>query len=474
MFREKTREFNFRRRCGILPRDMSQTLGTALVALKRNATRSLLTMLGIVIGIAAVIAMMEIGDGAARQIAASISNMGSNVIMVRSVAVQRAGVSAGAGTGISLTGADCDAILADCPSVTAATPSVRGTAVQAIRGAANYQPERVDSGSADFFDVNEWSFDDGAAFTRRDVDSAATVCVLGKTVADALFSGGESPVGARIRLNNVIFTVCGLLKPKGANLMGMDQNDMVVVPWRTMRARLSRSGGTASTGAASASASAHSRSAVYAASSVSLYPSRDATQTANYLMPIRFDNVNNIQCKAASSDKVDSAMEEIRTLLRARHRIPDGEQDDFELRNMSEMLAALTSTSTLMTSLLLIVALISLVVGGVGIMNIMLVSVTERTREIGLRMAVGARGRDILAQFLVESLLLCLCGGVAGIAAGRATSEAISALKGWPVAPSVAAVVVSVAVSAAIGICFGFYPAWRASKLNPIDALHYE
>ena len=387
---------------------MAQTLATALVALRRNVTRSLLTMLGIVIGIAAVITMMEIGDGAASQIAASISNMGSNVVTVFPVAISRAGVSAGTGTGISLTSADCDAILESCPSVLAATPSVRGS-------------------SADFFDVGEWTFADGAAFTARDVSSSATVCVLGQTVADALFDAGESPVGQRIRLNNVIFTVVGLLSPKGANLMGEDQNDLVVVPWTTMRNRLARSGGTASTSSGQPS---HARGDTYAASSVALYPSRDATQTANYLMPIRFDNVNNIQCKAVSADKVDAAMSEIRALLRIRHRIPEGGDDDFDIRNMSEMLNALTSTSSLMTSLLLIVALISLVVGGVGIMNIMLVSVTERTREIGLRMAVGARGRHILVQFLVESLVLCLAGGVVGVAGGRAASELVSSVKG--------------------------------------------
>ena len=450
---------------------MFQTLTTALVALRRNATRSMLTMLGIVIGIAAVITMMEIGDGAARQIASSISNMGSNVVTVFPVAIARAGVSAGAGTGITLTSADCDAILDSCPSVVAATPTVRGSAVQAIRGSRNYSPNRVNSGSADFFGVNEWTFDDGEAFTARDVSSSATVCVLGRTVADELFDAGESPVGKRIRLNNVVFTVVGLLSSKGANLMGEDQNDIVVVPWTTMRNRLARSGGTASTASGQSS---HSRGDVYAASSVALYPSRDAVQTANYLMPIRFDNVNNIQCKAVSADKVSAAMDEIRALLRVRHRIAPGAEDDFDIRNMSEMLDALTSTSTLMTSLLLIVALISLVVGGVGIMNIMLVSVTERTREIGLRMAVGARGRHILVQFLVESLVLCLAGGVAGVAGGRAASEIISAVKGWPVAPSLSAVALSVAVSASIGVVFGFYPAWRASRLNPIDALRYE
>ena len=450
---------------------MKQVLTTALVALKRNVARSLLTMLGIVIGIAAVITMMEIGGGASQQIASSISNMGSNVITVRAAAVRRAGVASASGSGVTLTSQDCDAIREGCPSVSAVTPKVRGTSVQAIRGPYNCQPDRVDSGSADVFVVGEWGFEDGAAFTERDVSSSATVCAIGKTVAETLFPNGESPVGQRIRLNNVVFTVCGLLKAKGANLMGDDQNNMIIVPWTTMRSRLARSGGVAST---SSGGSSHSRGDRFAASSVQLYPSRDATQTANYLMPIRFDTVDSIQCKAASSDDVASAMKEIEELLRLRHRIREGEEDDFEVRNMSDMLDALTSTSKLMTTLLLIVALISLVVGGVGIMNIMLVSVTERTREIGLRMAVGARGSSILTQFLAEALLLCVAGGVLGIAAGRACSEIVSAVNGWPVAPSFSAIAVSVAVSAGIGVAFGFYPAWRASRLNPIDALRYE
>ena len=448
-----------------------QALSTAFTAINRNATRSLLTMLGIVIGIAAVITMMEIGNGASSQISSSISNMGSNVLMVMPVAITSGGVSTGSGTGITLTSQDCDEILKECPSVRAATPVVRGAAVQAIYGSKNWQPSQTSSGSEQYFDVNEWTFSDGAAFTGRDVDTSATVCVLGQTVVDNLFAPGESPVGKRIRLNNVIFTVTGVLGPKGANLMGMDQNDIIVVPWTTMRNRLSRGGGMASAGGGSKN---YSRGDTFPTSSVQLYPSRDATQTANYLMPIRFNNINQIMASAVSADAVDDAIEEISALLRVRHRIAEGGEDDFDIRNMSELLSMLTSTSTLMTSLLLIVALISLVVGGVGIMNIMLVSVTERTREIGLRMAVGARGGDILTQFLVEALLLCLAGGIVGIASGRLCSILVSHTMNWPIEPSVGAIVLSVAVSALIGIGFGFYPAWRASRLNPIDALRYE
>ncbi len=448
-----------------------QILVTAVTALRRNVTRSLLTMLGIVIGIAAVITMMEIGNGAASQISSSISNMGSNMIMIMPYAIQSGGVSTGSGTGITLTSQDCDAIARECPSVKAATPVVRGSALQIIYGSKNWQPSNIQSGSEAFFDVNEWTFSDGGAFTSRDVDTSATVCAIGKTVVDNLFDPGENPIGKRIRIGKTLFTVCGVLGEKGANLMGMDQNDTVIVPWTTMRNRLSRGGGMA---AAASSSSPHSRADTYPTKSVQLYPGRDAVQTSNYLMPIRFNNVNQIMCSAVSADAIDAAIEEITELLRARHRIADGAESDFEIRNMSELLSVLTSTSTLMTSLLLIVALISLVVGGVGIMNIMLVSVTERTREIGLRMAVGARSRDILAQFLVESLLLCLAGGLIGIAGGRLCSLFVSHLKGWPVEPSLAAIAMAVFVSAAIGVGFGFYPAFRASRLNPIDALHYE
>ena len=447
-----------------------QSVYTAFNALRRNLMRTFLTMLGIVIGIAAVITMMEIGNGAAKQIAEKISNMGSNILMVFPYAIEKAGVSTGAGTGVTLTSEDCEAIIRECPSVRSATPVVRGTDIQIVYGNKNWSPQRVESGSEMYFDVNEWTVSDGEPFSARDVAVSACVCVIGKTVADELF-GDESPVGSLVRLNNVIFTVCGVLSPKGANLMGMDQNDNIVIPWTTMRNRLSRSGGTASTSSVSTE---YSRGDVYSLSEVELYPARDASQTENYLMPIRFNNINAISASAVSADAIESATSEIAELLRLRHRIKSGAEDDFEIRDMSELLSTLTSTTELMSGLLLVVALISLVVGGVGIMNIMLVSVTERTREIGLRMAVGARSSDILVQFLVESLILCLLGGIFGILCGRAASEIISSVNGWPVSPSFFAVVLSALVSASIGIVFGFYPAWRASRLNPIDALHYE
>ena len=454
-----------------MPKITLQPVATAFSALRRNLLRSILTMLGIVIGIASVIAMMEIGAGATKQIGERISNMGSDVLMISPVAISSGGVSAGSGTGITLTSGDCDAIVRDCPSVKAATPVLSQGGLQVVYGSKNWSPNRIESGTPAYLDVQNWKIAEGACFTDRDVVSAAAVCVLGQTVVDELFGADANPVGADIRIKNVSFRVVGVLEKKGANLMGMDQNDVAIVPWTTMRNRLARGGGTASV---SSGSSSYSRKDLYPISSVALYPSRDATQTANHQMPIRFNNINRITAAATSSDAIESAIAEIKETLRLRHRIADGAEDDFEVRNMSELLDTLTSTATLMTNLLLIVALISLVVGGVGIMNIMFVSVTERTREIGLRMSVGARGSDILIQFLVESVILCISGGICGIAAGRVASMVISSVLGWPTATSPGAIAVSFAVSAAIGIVFGFYPAWRASRLNPIDALRYE
>lgn len=449
----------------------TQVIITALTALRRNILRSILTMLGIVIGIASVIAMMEIGAGATKQISERISNMGSDVLMISPVAISAGGVSTGSGTGITLTTEDCEAIIRDCPSVKAATPVLSQGGIQAVYGSKNWNPMRIESGSPAYLEVQSWEISDGACFTERDVTAAATVCLLGQTVVDELFDEGESPIGAEIRLRNVNFKVVGVLAKKGTNLMGMDQNDTIIIPWTTMRNRLSRSGGQASTGGGT---STYSRKDLYPISSVALYPSRDPTQTANYQMPIRFNNISRISASAISSDAVEAAIEEIKDTLRMRHNIAEGAEDDFEVRNMSELIDTLTSTSTLMTNLLLIVALISLVVGGVGIMNIMFVSVTERTREIGLRMSIGARGNDILTQFLVESVILCISGGIFGIISGRIASTLVSSVLGWPTSTSPSAIAISFAVSAAIGIIFGFYPAWRASRLNPIDALRYE
>ncbi len=448
-----------------------QVVLTALNALRRNILRSVLTMLGIVIGIASVIAMMEIGTGASEQIAAKIANMGSDVLMISPVAISSGGVSVGSGTSVTLTTDDVDAIRRDCPAVKAVTPVLSQGGIQVVNGSKNWSPNRIESGTPDYLVVQNWEIADGACFTERDVNAAATVCVLGQTVVDELFDEGESPVGAQVRLNNVSFKGVGVLAKKGTNLMGMDQNDTAIVPWTTMRNRLARGGGTAQT---SSSSGEYSRKNKYPISSVQYYPSRDATQTANYPMPIRFNNINRIMASATSSETVQDAISEIKSTLRLRHKLADDVEDDFDIRNMSELIDTITSTSTLMTSLLLIVALISLVVGGVGIMNIMFVSVTERTREIGLRMAIGARSSDILTQFLVESVILCLSGGLFGILTGRIASVVISSVLGWPTATSPSAIAMSVAVSAGIGIVFGFYPAWRASKLNPIDALRYE
>ncbi len=450
----------------------------AFASLRRNILRSLLTMLGIVIGVSVVITMMEIGAGASASIKSSISNMGTNVLMIWPAATKTAGISSGSGGTISLTENDCYAIRNECLSVEAASPTLSRRGIQAIAGNLNWTPFSIYSGNEDYFVVQSWGTpEEGRYFTKREVDTAQCVCVLGQTVRDELFPG-ENPVGRDIRLNSVIFRVIGVLPKKGANMMGMDQDDTVIVPWRTMRNRLSRSGGSATGGSGgtttSTAATTSSRGDVYPVSTTSKYPAKDSVQSKNYLLPVRFNNIDQITASAKTSEQVPDAIEQIRQLLRRRHNLQPGEPDDFMIRDMSQMLKTMSGTSKLMTTLLLIVAMLSLVVGGVGIMNIMLVSVTERTREIGLRMAVGARGIRILAQFLTESVLLCLIGGCVGIGVGRIASILIAEILKWPIKVSLSAILISAGVSAFIGVAFGFYPAWRASRLNPIDALRHE
>jgi len=448
---------------------------TALTALNRNKTRAVLTTLGIVIGIAAVIAMMEIGNGASKAIQDTISSMGSNTLLIHPASTSSGGASAGAGTGITLTAEDKDAILGGCPDVAQAAVVVR-TSGQAVYASKNWVPGSIYGTEPSYLDVRDWkTLSEGDVFTERDIRNASKVCIIGQTVKRELF-GDEPPVGRDIRINNISFKVVGVLSPKGANLMGMDQDDLILAPWTTIKYRVSnkRTTSTQTASTSSSSDSVNSLSSLYPSKGTSLYPSPSASQQANNPMPVRFANIDQIMVSAVSSRSISAAIDQITEVLRERHRIPEGQEDDFNIRDMTELTKTLTSTSTLMTRLLLIVALISLVVGGVGIMNIMLVSVTERTREIGLRMAVGAKGRDILAQFLLEAVILCLTGGLMGIALGRGISLIISSVLRWPTEISLPAIVMSVVVAGTVGIVFGFYPAWRASRLDPIEALRYE
>ncbi|HNY66103.1 MAG TPA: ABC transporter permease [Deltaproteobacteria bacterium] len=448
---------------------------TALTALNRNKTRAVLTTLGIVIGIAAVIAMMEIGNGASKAIQDTISSMGSNTLLIHPASTSSGGASAGAGTGITLTAEDKDAILGGCPDVAQAAVVVR-TSGQAVYASKNWVPGSIYGTEPSYLDVRDWkTLSEGDVFTERDIRNASKVCIIGQTVKRELF-GDEPPVGRDIRINNISFKVVGVLSPKGANLMGMDQDDLILAPWTTIKYRVSnkRTTSTQTASTSSSSDSVNSLSSLYPSKGTSLYPSPSASQQANNPMPVRFANIDQIMVSAVSSRSISAAIDQITEVLRERHRIPEGQEDDFNIRDMTELTKTLTSTSTLMTRLLLIVALISLVVGGVGIMNIMLVSVTERTREIGLRMAVGAKGRDILAQFLLEAVILCLTGGLMGIALGRGISLIISSVLRWPTEISMPAIVMSVVVAGTVGIVFGFYPAWRASRLDPIEALRYE
>jgi ABC-type antimicrobial peptide transport system permease subunit len=451
-----------------------RTFRTALKALVRNPLRAMLTTLGIVIGVAAVIAMMEIGAGSSAAIKKSISSMGANVLDVRPGAASSGGVTFGSGSTTTLTPEDGEAILRECPAVRDAAPLVH-TRTQVVYGSRNWVPTFIYGSTPAYLDVQNWTVAEGSLFTDRDVANANKVCILGQTLVRELFQG-ENPIGKEIRIKNVSFRVVGVLGSKGANMMGMDQDDIILAPWTTIKYRVTGAAMTdANQSTSSGSGSAvNTLSNLYPGGQSGLYPDRSDVQAADNPMPVRFTNIDHIQVAARSTDDIPAAIRQITLVLRERHRIRAGEADDFSIRDMTQMMTALSSTTTMMTNLLLSVAMISLVVGGVGIMNIMLVSVTERTREIGLRMAVGARAGDILRQFIVEAVVLCLVGGALGILLGHGGSMLVRLLLRWPVETSPVAIAAAVIVSASVGMIFGFYPAWKASRLDPIEALRYE
>jgi ABC-type antimicrobial peptide transport system permease subunit len=453
---------------------MYRTVRTAARALWRNPMRAILTTLGIVIGIGAVIAMMEIGAGSSSQLRRTISSMGASVLSVRPGSVTSSGASQGSGSRPTLTPQDCEALAAQCPSLRAVSPEVRAR-TQLVYGSRNWVPDQMFGTTAAFLEIRGWAVAEGEVFSERDVRNAACVCLLGQTVAEELFDD-QSPVGRTIRVNNVPMRVLGVLTRKGSNMMGTDQDDALVAPWTVVKYRISGTRLTNSNQSPSggSSGSSNTLSNLYPGEQPDLYPERSAAQEENNPMLVRFARIDSIIAAAIGPEHIPAAMREMKAVLRRMHGLRAGEEDDFEVQDLAEMTETLSSTTTLMTNLLLSVALISLVVGGVGIMNIMLVSVTERTREIGLRMAVGARGRDILRQFIIEAILLCMLGGALGILVGHGGAWLVETLLGWPVLTSPAAIAAAVLVSASVGIVFGFYPAWKASRLNPIEALRYE
>jgi macrolide transport system ATP-binding/permease protein len=458
-----------------MPTKLPATFRTAATALHRNKLRSGLTTLGIVIGIGAVIAMVEIGQGTSSAIQSTIATMGASIVQIDPSGVSVGGVNTGAGGKVTLTPADCDAIRRECASVRWAAPSV-DCRVQVVYGNRNWVPRTILGTTPAYLQIRNWTdLEAGEPFTDGDVLRAARVCLIGQTPARELFQG-ESPVGKTVRVKNVALKVVGVLSRKGANMIGMDQDDLLIAPLTTVKFQLSsvRNVVANQTAASPTANQVNSLNQLYPNQQVPLYTQRSTAQLADTPQLSRFFDLDDIFVSAMSPQDVPLAISEITSLLRARHRLKDGDPDDFRVRDLTEISETLASTSRLMTSLLVCVAVISLVVGGVGIMNIMLVSVTERTREIGLRMAVGARAGDILWQFLVEAVLVCVAGGVAGILLGRGISIAVNALMHWPTMPSLVAVIAAVAVSVIVGVVFGYYPAWKASRLDPIEALRYE
>jgi putative ABC transport system permease protein len=407
------------------------TVRIALRALAKNKMRAGLTVLGVVIGIAAVTTMVSVGQSASMLVQSQFANLGTNVIIVEPAVRRRGGLMQAE---VTLTGRDSDAIAENCPSILASSPII-GTTGQVIYGSANYSPRSIHGVNGDYLTVRNWPMEKGEFFADRDVHSANKVCVIGHTLIGKLFQTTD-PIGQMVRIKNIPFRVIGVLASKGANMVGDDQDSIVLIPVTTVRKRLEGS---------------------------------------------EFDNVSAILASARSTSLMTQSQHEIEELLTERHRIQPGQKPDFEVENTTEIANIFGIVTGTLTLMLASIAGISLVVGGVGIMNIMLVSVTERTREIGIRMAVGATPGDILRQFLVEAMILSCVGGLIGFSLGMGASigivsliNAISAGQKWTHQISFAAAIIAFLFAAAVGIFFGFYPARRASQLDPIESLRYE
>jgi putative ABC transport system permease protein len=396
----------------------------ALRALRRNKMRSTLTALGIIIGVGAVIAMVGIGNGAKSQVEAQIASLGQNVVLIFPGNWSSSGARSGWGGAGTMTVEDAEAIGREVAGVTAVSPEVRNRQ-QVLANGLNWNTQILGEGT-EYLDIRDWPLDDGAMFAEQDVRGAGKVCIIGKTIANQLFPN-EDAVGKSLRIRNIPFKILGVLTGKGLSVMGTDQDDVVIVPYTSLMKRIERR-----------------------------------------------TNISSIIVQSSSPKDSGKVQRDIGDLLRQRHRLGQGRDDDFTIRGQQEIADAATATTETMTVLLGAIASVSLIVGGIGIMNIMLVSVTERTREIGIRMSVGAQGRDILLQFLIEAVTLSLLGGVIGILLGVGSAELVSAIKGWPTLVSVSSVVLAFLFSAAVGVFFGFYPARKASRLDPIDALRYE
>ncbi|MFZ3122531.1 MAG: ABC transporter permease [Thermodesulfovibrionales bacterium] len=407
--------------------NIPSTLKISFRALRVNKMRSALTMLGIVIGVGAVIAMLAVGKGASQKIADQIASIGSNLLIILPGSTSAGGVRMGAGTQPTLTMGDTDAIVRECPAVADVAPVHSGVA-QVVYGNQNWSTS-ITGTTTNMLSVRDWPLAEGRPFSDEEVRSAAKVCLLGQTVVDNLF-GGINPIGQIIRIKNVPFSVIGILEAKGQDPGGHDQDDTIYVPITTAQKKLF---GTAFPGM-----------------------------------------VRIIMVKAKSTEDLTAAEKQINELLKQRHHIGQKQDDDFTVRNLTQMMQAAEQSAKVMTLLLGAIASVSLLVGGIGIMNIMLVSVTERTREIGIRMAIGAKTWDIRLQFIIEALILSLIGGIVGIIIGISGSKILSMLAGWSIVVSPLSVFLAFGFSGMVGIFFGFYPAYRASLLDPIDALRYE